>query len=55
VTAPSGRADPGRALIALLGFADAVRDSQPPRPFEPLAFPVLSRLAQHRRAAARGH
>jgi len=39
-------ADPGAALIDLLGFADAVTASQPARPSEPLAFPVLSRLAE---------
>ncbi|MFI4992661.1 MAG: hypothetical protein ACHQCH_03455 [Solirubrobacterales bacterium] len=39
-------ADPGAALIDLLGFADAVTASQPARPFAPLAFPVLSRLAE---------
>jgi hypothetical protein len=45
-----GRPDPGRSLIDLLGFADAVRSSLPPRPFEPLAFPPLSRLVQARLA-----
>jgi len=45
------RMEPGKALIDLLGFADAVRCSQPARPFEPLAFPSLSRLAGARRAA----
>jgi hypothetical protein len=49
---PSGLADPGAALIDLLGFADAVRSSQPPRAFEPLAFPVLARLVAGARAAA---
>ncbi|MGH2853215.1 MAG: hypothetical protein ACRDLF_03365 [Solirubrobacteraceae bacterium] len=49
---PSGRADPGAALVDLLGFADAVRSSQPARPFEPLAFPVLARLVEDTRAAA---
>jgi hypothetical protein len=44
-------ADPGAALIDLLGFADAVTANQRARPFEPLAFPVLSRLA----AASRLH
>jgi hypothetical protein len=44
--------DPGQALIDLLGFADAVRRSQTPRPFEPLSFPVMARLVQDRRAAA---
>jgi hypothetical protein len=48
---PSPRtADPGEALIDLLGFADAVRRSQPARPFEPLIFPVMARLVQDRRA-----
>lgn len=51
-TPPSRRADPGAALIDLLGFADAVRSSQPARPFEPLAFPVLARLVEGRRATA---
>ncbi len=45
-------ADPGAALIDLLGFADAVRGSLPARRFEPLAFPVLARLAEDRRGAA---
>jgi hypothetical protein len=40
--------DPGAALIDLLGFADAVKRSQPPRPAAPLEFPVLSRLAEGR-------
>jgi hypothetical protein len=48
----SRRADPGAALIDLLGFADAVTRNQPARPFEPLTFPVLSRLVEGRRAAA---
>jgi hypothetical protein len=43
--APAARGDAGAALIELLSFADTVRASQPPRTFEPLAFPVLSRLA----------
>lgn len=38
-------ASPGVALIELLGFADAVRGSQPPRPMAPLTFPVLARFA----------
>jgi hypothetical protein len=42
-------ADPGAALIDLLGFADAVTRNQPVRPFEPLAFPALSRLVEGRR------
>lgn len=40
-----GPIDPGASLIDLLGFADAVTASQPARPFEPLEFPALSRLA----------
>jgi hypothetical protein len=47
-----GRTDPGRTLIDLLGFAEAVARSQPARPFEPLSFPVLSRLVESHRAAA---
>ena len=51
---PAGRsADPGAALIDLLGFADAVARSQPPRPFVPLEFPVLSRLVEGRRGSVR--
>lgn len=47
---PAARpADPGATLIDLLGFADAVTASQPARPFVPLEFPVLSRLAKDRR------
>jgi hypothetical protein len=46
------RAEPGDELIDLLGFADAVTASQPVRPFEPLAFPVLSRLVKTRHAPA---
>jgi len=48
-------ADPGTALIDLLGFADAVTRNQPVRPFQPLAFPVLSRLVEDRRGSARPH
>jgi hypothetical protein len=44
--------DPGAVLIDLLGFADAVAATQPPRPFEPLVFPVLPRLVEERRGAA---
>lgn len=51
---PGARSDAGAVLLELLGFADAVTASQPPRPFEPLAFPVLARLAERRRVAARG-
>jgi hypothetical protein len=49
-----GRADAGAALLELLGFADAVTAGQPPRPFEPLAFPPLARLAERRHLAASG-
>jgi hypothetical protein len=49
------REDSGAALIDLLGFADAVARSQPPRPFEPLTFPVLSRLVENRRAVVGVH
>jgi len=45
--------DPGAALIGLLGFAETVRHSQPARPFEPLAFPVLARLIEEHHAPAR--
>jgi hypothetical protein len=48
------RKDAGEALLELLGFADAVTASLPPRPFEPLAFPALASLAEHRRVAASG-
>jgi hypothetical protein len=54
--APIGRrADPGATLLELLGFADTIRASQPPRPPEPLAFPPLAQLAGHRREAAEAH
>jgi len=46
-------ADPGAALIDLLGFADAVTHNRPARPFQPLEFPVLSRLVENRRGSAR--
>lgn len=46
------RTAPGAALMELLGFADMVRASQPPRPFEPLQFPALSHLAERRVGAA---
>jgi hypothetical protein len=49
------QADPGAALIDLLGFADAVTRNQPVRPFEPLAFPVLSRIAADRRGSTSSH
>jgi hypothetical protein len=45
---PGARGDAGVALMELLGFADMVRASQPSRPFEPLAFPALSHLAERR-------
>ncbi len=47
--------NPGAALIDLLGFADAVTRGQPTRPFEPLTFPVLRKLVEHRREAAGMH
>ncbi len=50
---PAGaRVDGGAALFELLGFSDAVTASQPPRPFEPLAFPALAGLAERRLTAA---
>jgi hypothetical protein len=52
---PARRTDPGAALIDLLGFADAVTRSQPARPFEPLTFPVLRKLVEHRNGAAVVH
>jgi hypothetical protein len=53
---PSSKpADPGASLIDLLGFADAVAASRPARPFEPLTFPVMSRLVENRRVAAHKH
>lgn len=42
----NGRMDAGTALLELLGFADMVAAGQPPRPFEPLAFPALARLVK---------
>lgn len=52
---PGGaRADPGAALAELLGFADTVMASQPPRPFEALAFPPLGRLGERRSAGSGG-
>jgi hypothetical protein len=51
-TPPRGRPEAGTALMELLGFADMVRASQPPRPFEPLQFPALSHLAERHAAAA---
>jgi hypothetical protein len=50
--APDAHADAGAALRELLGFADMVTASQPPRQFEPLAFPVLARIARRRPAIA---
>lgn len=41
------RADPGTALMELLGFADAVALSQPAKPAAPLRFPVLAKLARN--------
>lgn len=49
------RGDAGAALLELLGFADMVRASQPPRPREPLAFPVLAQLAERPAAFASAH
>jgi hypothetical protein len=43
--------DPGAVLIDLLGFTDAVKRNQPPRPSAPLEFPVLSRLIEARRGS----
>jgi hypothetical protein len=43
---PGVRTEAGAALLELLGFADMVVAGQPPRPFEPLAFPALARLAE---------
>lgn len=45
-------ADAGAVLLELLGFADTVVASQPPRPFEPLGFPVLTELAARHHAVA---
>jgi uncharacterized iron-regulated membrane protein len=50
-TAPATRS-PGEVLIDLLGFADAVATSQPPRASERLAFPPLTRLLASRPAGA---
>lgn len=49
------RMSPGDALIDLLGFADAVRASQPPRPSAPLAFPAIGRLVSGRRPIGVAH
>jgi hypothetical protein len=56
-TPAAERMDPGVALLELLGFADTIRASQPPRPRTPLAFPPLARLAEQRRGgkAAQPH
>ena len=44
---PEGqRSEPGSVLIDLLGFAEAIVESQPPRRFEPLEFPILARLTK---------
>ncbi len=51
-TATATRAGAGAALLELLGFADMVKAGQPSRPFEPLAFPALARLARRRPAVA---
>jgi len=51
----SDRSDAGAALLELLGFADMVRASQPPRVFEPLTFPALAKLETRRPAAASAH
>jgi hypothetical protein len=53
--APAKQTNPGAALIDLLGFADAVTRGQPARPFEPLTFPVLRELVEHRRGASGMH
>jgi hypothetical protein len=49
------RGDAGAALLELLGFADMVRAGQPPRPREPLAFPVLVRLVKQPPVLASAH
>lgn len=51
----AARGDAGAALLELLGFADMVRAGQPPRPREPLAFPVLARLIEQPRVLASAH
>lgn len=50
-------ADPGAALIELLGFADAVKRSRPEPPRAALEFPVLAQLREERalRVPARAH
>jgi hypothetical protein len=54
-TPATRRTNPGATLIDLLGFADAVTRGQPARPLEPLTFPVLRQLVEHRRGAAVMH
>jgi len=49
---PRERGDPGAALLELLGFAGAVLAGQAPRPFEPLAFPPLARVAERSAVSA---
>ncbi|HEY3758481.1 MAG TPA: hypothetical protein VGL37_01870 [Solirubrobacteraceae bacterium] len=51
----AARSDAGAALLELLGFADMVRAGQPPRPREPLAFPVLGRLTKPQPVLASAH
>ena len=55
VSRPAVRGDAGAALLELLGFADMVRAGQPPRPREPLAFPVLAHLADRSSAPTSAH
>jgi hypothetical protein len=49
------RAEPGVALLELLGFADAVAVGQPPRPSVPLAYPALAHLAKQGPVLASAH
>ncbi|HUN77339.1 MAG TPA: hypothetical protein VMU32_00295 [Solirubrobacteraceae bacterium] len=49
---PGRPVDPGDALIDLLGFADAVAASQPPRPRQSLRFPALAPMAASRPVAS---
>jgi hypothetical protein len=51
-TPASERTDPGKALLELLGFADAIAVKQPPRAREPLSFPPLGRVAEQRAATS---
>lgn len=51
-TPPAERPDPGDALLELLGFADTITASQPPRPPEPLVFPPLARVVKQHRTVA---